>query len=116
MMAKQRLIVVRSLERWESRAQDPDAAESEDVDTSRTGPLDRLAQYAAAPVSSACLLLVATKIHGSRKLMTLARKGGFLVVGEPLARANLPMFIVREAKERGHPVDGSPVTILSAFW
>jgi len=27
MMAKQRLVVVRSLERWESRAQDPDAAE-----------------------------------------------------------------------------------------
>jgi len=113
MMAKQRLVVVRSLERWESRAQDPDAAESEDVDTSRTGPLDRLAQYAAAPVSSACLVLTATKIHGSRKLMTLARKGGFLVLCEPLARANLPMFIVHEAKERGHPVDATVADLLA---
>ena len=71
--------------------------------TSQKGALDRLADYAAAPVSTTCLVLVATKIDGSRKLMARARKRDWLVACEPLARGALPGFIVREAKERGHP-------------
>jgi DNA polymerase-3 subunit delta len=114
MMAKQRLIVVRSLERWEPRSQDADSGDLEPADSGKgASPLDRLAEYAGAPVSTACLVLVASKIHGSRKLMTLARKGGFLVVCEPLARGALPAFILREAKERGHPMEASVADLLA---
>jgi DNA polymerase-3 subunit delta len=113
MMAKQRLVVVRSVERWEPRSQDAESGDAEPTDTGKTGPLDHLAEYAASPVSTACLVLVATKIHGSRKLVTLARKGGFLVQCEPLARGALPAFILREAQERGHPMEGAVADLLA---
>jgi DNA polymerase-3 subunit delta len=113
MMAKQRLIVVRSLERWEPRAHDAESSDAEQVETTKAGPLDRLAEYASAPFTTACLVLVATKIHGSRKLMTLARKGGFLVLCEPLARGALPAFILREAKDRGHPMEAAVADLLA---
>jgi DNA polymerase-3 subunit delta len=104
MMAKRRLIVVRSLEKWDARAQD-DGASPEETDTGRAAPLDRLAEYAGAPVDTTCLVLVATKIDGRRKLMTVARKAGWLVTCEQLPRAALPAFVLREAKSRGHAID-----------
>jgi DNA polymerase-3 subunit delta len=110
MMAKRRLIVVRSLERWDARPQDES---SEETDTSRVSPLDRVAEYAQAPVSSTCLVLVAGKIDGRRKLMTAARKAGWLVTCDPLPRAALPAFVIREAKTRGHSVDPQIADLLA---
>ena len=75
MMAKQRLIIVRSLERWDARpAGEEDADDAADIDPTQKSALDRLADYAAAPVPTTCLVLVATKIDGRRKLMAAARK------------------------------------------
>jgi len=117
MMAKKRFIVVRSLERWDARAQQeegsrpieqPDAAAK-----SQASPLDRLADYAQNPASSTCLVLVATKIDGRRKLVTAARNGGWLVTCEPLARGALPPFILREARARGHAIDPETADLLA---
>jgi DNA polymerase-3 subunit delta len=112
MMAKRRLVVVRAVDKWDARSQD-DGAASEEIDTSRTSPLDRLAEYAQAPAPTTCLVLVATKIDGRRKLMTAARKGGWLVACEPLPRAALPAFVLREAKARGHAVDPQIADLLA---
>jgi DNA polymerase-3 subunit delta len=50
------------------------------------------------------LLLVATKLHGQRRLVTTAKKGGFIVTCEPLARQALPGWIERAARDRGHSI------------
>jgi DNA polymerase III subunit delta len=122
MMAKKRFIVVRSLERWDARAQEEVSEQMEELDAaakSRTGdkgqasPLDRLADYAQNPAPSTCLVLMATKIDGRRKLMTAARKGGWLVACEPLARGALPPFILREARTRGHAIDPQIADLLA---
>lgn len=111
MMGKRRLVLVRSLERWEGRGQDDDGAV--EVDASRASALDRLADYASAPVPSTCLLLVAAKLDGRRKIVSLARKGGWLVSCEPLGRGELPGFISREAAARGHKVSPEVADLLA---
>lgn len=112
MMARRRLIVVRSLERWESRSQDDAGARVEETE-GRASPLDRLADYASSPVPTTCLVLVGAKIDGRRKLMTMARKEGWLVVCDPLARGALPGFVVREAASRGHAIDPEIADLLA---
>lgn len=101
MMAKRRLVVVRNLDRWENRAGD---AQDDAADASTTSPLDRLAEYAASPAPTTCLVLIGAKIDGRRKLMSAGRKGGFLVACEPLARGALPGFVTREVGTRGHAI------------
>jgi DNA polymerase III subunit delta len=113
MMAKRRLIVIRSLERWDARSSDDDAARSDEPEPSRTNALDRLAAYAESPVPTTCLVLVGSKIDGRRKLVSAARKGGFIVACEPLPRAALPAFILREAKGRGHALDPEVADLLA---
>jgi DNA polymerase III subunit delta len=113
MMAKRRLIVVRSLERWDGRGQDEGTTPSEESDPGRMSAIDRLAEYAQNPAPSTCLVLVATKVDGRRKIMSAARKGGWLVVCEPLPRAALPAFAIREAKTRGHAVDPQVADLLA---
>jgi DNA polymerase-3 subunit delta len=100
MMGKRRLVIVRNLDRWEARAGDGD----DDADGGATSPLDRLAEYAASPAPTTCLVLIGAKIDGRRKLMNAGRKGGFLVSCEPLPRGALPGFIAREASARGHTI------------
>ena len=56
------------------------------------------------PVATTVLVLVATKLNASRKLVTLAKKGDFLVACDVLARAALPGAVVAMAKERGHTI------------
>jgi DNA polymerase III subunit delta len=110
MMAKQRLVVVRTIERWETRSSEsPD----DDADAGRTSPLDRLAEYAASPASTTCLVLIGGKIDGRRKLMNTARKGGFLVMCEPLPRGALPGFVTREASARGHTISSEVADLLA---
>ena len=93
MMAARRFVLVRSVERWESRdTETPSSAEA---------PLDRLASYAEAPFDSACLVLSASKLDGRRKLVTLARKGGFLVSCDSLDDGALARFVEVEVAARG---------------
>ena len=60
MMAKQKLVVVRELERWDARAKEGESR-TEDATPAEQSPLDRLAEYAAAPSPTACLVLMARK-------------------------------------------------------
>ncbi len=113
MMAKRRLVMVRGLEKWEGRKSDgddddddapPAKAEGKKGAKDSGSPLDALAEYAKAPISSTVMLLCATKLHGQRKLMTLAKKEDFLVACEPISRKVLPSVVKQFAKDRGHDI------------
>jgi DNA polymerase-3 subunit delta len=111
-MAKRRLVLVRSLDRWESKGPEDGEPAAQEADE-RVSPLDRLAEYAAAPVPETCLLLMATKLDGRRKLVALARKGGWLVSCDPLPRGALPAWISSEARERGHAIEPQVADLLA---
>jgi DNA polymerase III subunit delta len=100
MMAKKRVVVVRGIERWDS-------------DGSDEPPLDKIAEYAKAPVDSTCLVLVAEKIDGRRKLMTLAKKAGFLVDCATVDSRQLPGWIKARAKARGHSIDADVAELIA---
>jgi DNA polymerase III subunit delta len=115
MMSKRRLVTVGSIERWESR-QDDDAKETKetgDAADRAESPLDRLAEYAAAPVGTTCLVLSGKKIDGRRKIAVLARKGGWLVSCDPPAQNALPAWIAREVHARGHSIDHEAAALLA---
>jgi DNA polymerase III subunit delta len=102
MMAPRRFVLLRSAERWEG----PDAPTRADAKAGAdTSPFDRLAEYAAAPVESSCLVIVATKLDGRRKFVAAARKQGFLVSCDPLDTRSLPAWIATRCAAKGHPID-----------
>jgi DNA polymerase-3 subunit delta len=95
MMAKRRLVMVRSLERWEPKGEaKPDAK-------GRGAALDRIAEYAGSPSPTTTLVLVAGKLDARRRLFVLAKKEGFLVECDTPPRGSLPGWLARRAKERG---------------
>jgi DNA polymerase-3 subunit delta len=102
MMAPKRFVMLRAAERWE-------AGEGEG------SPIDRLAEYAAAPVDSTCLVVVAAKLDGRRKLAQVARKQGFLVACEPLDARSLPPWIVEHCAAKGHAIDRDVAELLAAI-
>ncbi len=103
MMAPRRFVLVRGLERWEpKKAGDDDGDGGSSAKDAK--PLDILAEYAKAPSPSTVMVLVATKLHGSRRLVTDAKKRDYVVGCEPLARKALPGFIHAAAKKRGHSI------------
>lgn len=101
MMAKRRVILVRGLERWDASAA---AADGED-DGKALPPLDRLADYAKAAIDTTCLILVAQKLDGRRKLVTLAKKAGFVVDCATVDARRLPGWIRERAKLKGHTIE-----------
>ncbi|WP_437964352.1 DNA polymerase III subunit delta [Sorangium sp. So ce260] len=112
MMGPRRFVLVRGVERWEKK-DDGDDGEGDDERggaggkrgaSKQASPLDALAEYAKAPSPSAVLVLVASKLHGQRRLVTSAKKGDFLVACEPLNRRALPGFITSIAREKGNPI------------
>lgn len=103
MMAKKRLVLVRGLDRWEKKDDDGES-DAPAKKSKAASPLDELADYAKAPCDSTVLLLVANKLHGQRRLVTTAKKGGFLVACEPLDRRAVPAWIKTLAKEKGHTI------------
>lgn len=105
MMARRRFVLVRGLERWESREEKAAEREAEKPKGKVRAPLDDLAEYAKEPADSAVMVLVAQKLHGQRRLVTLAKKQGFLVACDPVAPRELPRFIEGRAKELGHAID-----------
>jgi len=100
MMAKKRVVFVRGLERWDTNA----SATNDDEGASNKAlpPLDRIAEYAKAPIDSTTLLLVAQKIDGRRKLMTFAKKAGIVVDCAQVESRQLPGWIRARAKLKGH--------------
>lgn len=101
MMSPRRLVLVRALERWEPKKDAPKegAKSAKDV-----APLDRLAEYAAAPVPSTVLVLVATKLNMQRRVVAAAKKGGYLVTCDPVPRRDLPGWVEGAARKRGHAI------------
>ena len=93
MMAPKRFVLLRSAERWEAGEADPDA---------KASPLDEIAEYIKAPIDSTCLVVVAQKLDGRRKLAQVGKKLGLIVACEPLSDRELPGWIVEQAKRRGH--------------
>lgn len=93
MMAKRRFVLLRGLERWDGERSDGDDARAK-------SPLEALASYADKPYDTTCLVLTAEKVDGRKRLVTLAKKQGFLVSCEPLDDARLARWVVRAAEER----------------
>jgi DNA polymerase III subunit delta len=108
MMAPRRFVLVRGLDRWEKKEGDDDAPEKPAAPGKKgrpeASPLDELADYTKDPPPSTVMVLLSPKLHGQRRLVTAAKKGGFLVSCEPLSRDALPRWIERAAKDRGHPI------------
>lgn len=117
MMARRRLVLVRGLERWEGKDDKTHGAASEaDKPKGKVrAPLDDLAEYAKEPADTCVLVLVATKLHGQRRLMTLAKKQGFLVACDAVSQRELPRFIEGRAKELGHAIDREAAGDLAAM-
>ncbi|HMJ11883.1 MAG TPA: DNA polymerase III subunit delta [Polyangiaceae bacterium] len=97
MMSARRLVLVRSLERWEGRGEGGKARASSDS-------LDTLAEYAKTPAESTTLLLTASKLDNRRKLVVLAKSEGWIVQCDPLSRGDLPLYVERSARTRGNPL------------
>ncbi|MGH7269687.1 MAG: DNA polymerase III subunit delta [Polyangiaceae bacterium] len=102
MMAPRRFVLVRSPEKW-------DAAETGE------SPFDRLAEYAAAPVDSTCLVVVAMKLDGRRKFASTARKRGFLVACDPIDSRALPGWIVDRCAAKRNAIDRDVAELLAAL-
>lgn len=101
MMATRRFVIVRNADKWEGSDED------------KASPLDELAEYAKDPSPSTCLVVVGEKLDKRRKLVALARKEGFFVECAPLAARELPAFVVREAKARGHAMDEDAAALVA---
>lgn len=114
MMAKKRVVFVRGLERWDKSG---GAGEGDGDDDAPAGkslpPLDQIAEYAKSPIDSTCLLLVAEKLDGRRKLVAAAKKGGFLVDCAQLESRQLPGWIKARAKAKGHTIDGDVAELIA---
>lgn len=93
MMAKRRFVLVRNVERWDTKS-----------DRGDLSPLDRLLSYAEQPAPSSVLVAVAGKLDKRRRLVTQANKLGFLVSCDALTRAELPRWIEQAAGRRGNPI------------
>jgi DNA polymerase-3 subunit delta len=98
MMAPRRFVWVRGAERWDAGEVDADE------DGKRESPLDRLADYAAAPVDSTCLVITSSKLDGRRRLTAFAKKQGFVVSCDPIGSGALVAWIVGQATARGNSI------------
>jgi DNA polymerase-3 subunit delta len=112
MMAPKRFVFVRSLERWDKAKAGDDDEQASDDDASTT-PLDELFEYAKAPIDSTCVVLVATKLDGRRRLVALARKQGFLVECNPLDAQELVVWVESECEARGHDIDRETAALVA---
>ena len=115
MMAPKRFVLVRGVERWDSARDSDGDGEADDGKRGNTPPLDRLAAYAGEPVDSTCMVLVAEKIDGRRKLLTLGKKQGFVVACETLDARALPAWISERVRQKGHPMEPDAADLLAAI-
>ncbi len=113
MFGPRRLVVLRDLDRWESKADDEASEAKSDAKGIVHKPLDQLAEYAAAPSDKTTLLLLADKLDNRRRLVTLARKENFLVPCLPLARGLLPGWVRERARQQGHAVSARAADLLA---
>lgn len=113
MMAPRRFVLVRGLDRWEKKEGDDDAPAPTKKGKVVESPLDQLAEYAKDPASTTIMVLVSPKLHGQRRIVTGAKKGGYLVSCEPLSREALPRWIENAAREKGHRMSSDVAELLA---
>jgi DNA polymerase-3 subunit delta len=101
MMAPRRFVLIRGAERWDTEA--------------ATSPFDRLAEYAASPIDSTCLVVVGSKIDGRRKLVASAKKQGYLVTCDTLDARSLPGWIADRFASKRHPIDQDVAELLATL-
>jgi DNA polymerase-3 subunit delta len=99
MMAPRRLVTVRSVERWEPKGDKKEASKASEKKR-RGDSFEAVGEYAKAPSPDCTLLLVGGKIDKRRKVVAQARKEGWLVQCDPLARRELTQWIQAFARER----------------
>lgn len=104
MMAPRRFVLVRSAERWDGGG---------DEEKSTTSALDKVAEYLKVAVDSTCLVIVAQKLDGRRKLAQVAKKQGIVVHCDPLDARTLPGWIVEGCAQRGHAIDRQTADFLA---
>jgi len=102
MMVPRRFALLRGAERW-------DASDGE------TSPFDRLAEYAAAPVDTACLVVVATKLDGRRKFAQMRESRASSSSANRSTRAALPEWIASRLAGKGHEVERDVAELLAAL-
>ncbi len=90
MMAPRRLVVVRAVERWERKGSEE---------------LDVLADYVSEPIDTAILVLVASKLNGSRRVVRQAKKQKYIVDCQPMKLGRLSPWIVDRVRAMGHTMD-----------
>ncbi len=105
MFAPRRFVSVSGVERWEGQKER--ASRSAVV-----SPLDRLADYVAAPAETTTLVLIADKLDSRRRLVLAAKKGGFLVVCDPLAGPAVVRWAQRQAEVLGHSISTAAAELL----
>ncbi|MFT3776302.1 MAG: DNA polymerase III subunit delta [Minicystis sp.] len=113
MMAPRRFVLVRGLDRWEKKDGEDEAPKANKKGKIEVSPLDELAEYAKEPPSSTVMVLVSPKLHGQRRIVTGAKKGGYLVSCEPLSRDALPRWIENAAREKGHKISAEVADLLA---
>ncbi len=102
MMSPKRFVIVRQVDRWEEKESAGDSG----------FPTDPLAEYAKNPVPSTCLVLVADKLDGRRKLASVAKKGGMMVDCAPIEKRALAGWITDVAKTKGHRISHETAELL----
>lgn len=102
MMSPKRFVIVRQVDRWEEKESAGDSG----------FPTDPLAEYAKNPVPSTCLVLVADKLDGRRKLASVAKKGGMVVDCAPIEKRALAGWITDVAKAKGHRISHETAELL----
>ncbi len=89
MMAARRLVLLRGVDRWDGD------------DERGKKNLEKITAYVERPLDTTCLVLTADKLDGRRKLVTTAKKGGFVVACDPLDDRRLSQWVSRAVAERG---------------
>lgn len=89
MMSSRRFVLVRGAERWDGD------------DERGKKSLEALAAYAERPFDTTCLAITAEKLDGRRRIVTQAKKLGFLVACDPLDDRRLAQWVTREVTARG---------------
>lgn len=105
MMGDRRLVLVRHIDRWESKGKGGKSGSD----------LDRLLDYAQNPTETTVMVLSSASLDKRRKLFTQAKKEGWLVECEPPKTHELPGWVGRAVRERGNKISGPVAEFIAAI-
>jgi len=112
MLARERLIVVRDVERWEEKEAKTNAKSKPKEGRIHVSALDQLSDYADKSSPSTVLILVAPGLDKRRRIYTTAKKEGWLVSCETPNRGELSEWVMGRAKSRGAKMNRNVAELL----